>query len=242
MARKVLTIFAHPDDAEAFAGGTLLIWSTKGWQITLCIVTDGDKGSHDPHESVDRIVQRRRQEQEQAARRLGADLIWLGYEDGMVFPTLDLRKDLIKVIRQVRPHVVLTQDPTVWFLHQNYINHPDHRAVGQATLEACYPAVKKASIFPDLVAAGYPPHLPEELWLAATEQPNRWIDIQPVLEQKIQLMLCHASQFPPEATKLLVTRLAREAGQPAGLAAAEGFRVVQLAERTITLLGNQAPE
>lgn len=242
MARKVLTIFAHPDDAEAFAGGTLLIWSTKGWQITLCIVTDGDKGSHDPHESVDRIVHRRRQEQEQAARRLGADLIWLGYEDGIVFPTLDLRKDLIKIIRQVRPHVVLTHDPTVWFLHENYINHPDHRAVGQATLEACYPAVKKASIFPDLVAAGYPPHLPEELWLAGTEQPNRWIDIQPVLEQKIQLMLCHASQFPPEATKLLFTRLAREAGQPAGLAAAEGFRVVQLAERTITLLGNQAPE
>lgn len=155
MERKVLTLFAHPDDAEAMAGGTLLLWSTEGWRITLCIVTNGDKGSHDPNEPRDPIVHRRHQKQEQAARRLGADLVWLGYEDGYVSPTLDLRKDLVRIIRKVRPRVVITHDPTVWFPHGEYINHPDHQAVGQLTLEAHF--------FPDLAAAGSPPHPPEEL-------------------------------------------------------------------------------
>jgi len=238
MARRVLTIFAHPDDAEALAGGTLLRWAREGAAITLCLVTDGDKGSHDPQEPKDAIVARRRQEQQAAASMLGAELLWLGWEDGMLLPTLELRRELVRVIRKAKPDVVLTNDPTVWFRHGNSINHPDHRAVGQAVVEALYPAAKKASIFPELAAAGFTPHVPQELWLAGTEQPNRWVDISSLLEDKLALLGCHASQFPPHQARVVFTRLAQEEGRAAGLEAAESFRVVSLGPRTVELLAN----
>lgn len=238
MGARILTVFAHPDDAEALAGGTLLTLAGQGATIVLCIVTDGDKGTHDDTEPKERVVQRRRQEQERAAALLGAQLIWLGHEDGMVQPTLELRKELVRVIRQVRPQVVITHDPTVWFRHGAYINHPDHRAVGQATVEALYPAVKKAGVFPELAAAGFAPHVPEELWLAGTDEPNRWVDIGGVFEDKMRLLLTHTSQFPADSARLVFRRLAEEAGRPRGLEAAESFRVIRLGPRTVDLLAN----
>ncbi|MFN3413070.1 MAG: PIG-L deacetylase family protein [Thermoanaerobaculum sp.] len=239
METRILTIFAHPDDAEAFAGGTLVTMISEGAKVYLCIVTDGDKGTHDEHEAKERVVERRRQEQAQAAAMLGAEVIWLGYEDGLVEPTLGLRKDLVRVIREVRPNIVITHDPTVWFRHGAYINHPDHRAVGQAAVEALYPAVKKAGIFPELAAAGFAPHVPEELWLAGTDEPNRFFDIAPVFEQKMTLLSCHASQFPPEKARVVFRRLAEDAGRPQGLGAAESFRVIRLGPRTVDLLAAQ---
>ncbi len=153
----VLTIFAHPDDAECVAGGTLLKWAAEGARITLCIITDGDKGTNDPADTREAVIARRRAEQTRAAARLGAEVIYLGREDGTLQPTLDLRRELVRVMRQVRPDRVVANDPTVWFRHALYINHPDHRAAGQAALEALYPAVKKPGIFPELLAAGLLP-------------------------------------------------------------------------------------
>lgn len=239
METRILTVFAHPDDAEALAGGTLVAMVSKGAKVYLCIVTDGDKGTHDDSDPKERVIARRREEQTRAAAMLGAEVIWLGYEDGMVQPTLELRKDLVRVIRQVQPHIVLTHDPTVWFRHGAYINHPDHRAVGQAAVEALYPAVKKAGIFPELAAAGFAPHVPEELWLAGTDEPNRFFDIAPVFEQKMALLACHASQFPLEKAQVVFCRLAEEAGRPQGLEAAESFRVIRLGPRTVDLLAAQ---
>jgi len=238
MTRRILTVFAHPDDAEALAGGTLLLWAREGAAITLCLVTDGDKGSHDSQEARETIVARRKKEQQAAAKVLGAELLWLGWEDGIVTPTLELRRELVRVIRAVKPDLVLTHDPTMWFRHGHYINHPDHRAVGQAVVEALYPAVKKASIFPELAAAGFAPHVPRELWLAGTDQPNRWIDISSVVEEKLSLLGCHASQFPLQQARVVFTRLAQEEARAAGLAAAESFRVISLGPRTVELLAN----
>lgn len=236
METRILTVFAHPDDAEALAGGTLLTMANQGARVFLCIVTDGDKGTHDDADPKEHVVARRRKEQAQAAEMLSAEVLWLGYEDGMVQPTLELRKELVRVTRQVRPHIVLTHDPTVWFRHGAYINHPDHRAVGQAAVEALYPAVKKAGIFPDLAAAGFAPHVPQELWLAGTDQPNRWVDIDAFFEKKMALLACHASQFPLENARVVFRRMAEEAGHPRGLKAAESFRVIRLGPRTVDLL------
>ncbi len=238
METRILTVFAHPDDAEALAGGTLLSMVNQGAKVFLGIVTDGDKGTHDPTEKKEQVVARRHKEQAQAAAMIGAEVLWLGFEDGMVQPTLELRKELVRVIRQVRPQIVFTHDPTVWFRHGTYINHPDHRAVGQAAVEALYPAVKKAGMFPELGAAGFAPHVPEELWLAGTDQPNRWMDIAHVFEQKMALLACHASQFPMEKARVVFRRLAEEAGRPRGLPAAESFRVIQLGARTVDLLAS----
>lgn len=245
MTGPILTVFAHPDDAEALAGGTLLTLARQGAPIFLCIVTDGDKGSHDDADPRQVVVERRRAEQAQAAALLGAQVLWLGFEDGLVQPTLELRKELVRVIRKVRPQVVITHDPTVWFRHGAYINHPDHRAVGQATVEALYPAVKKGRVFPELAAAGFAPHVPEELWLAGTDEPNRWVDITAVFEDKMRLLLTHASQFPAESTRVVFRRLAEDAGRPPGLELAEAFRVIRLGLRTVELLADHlaaAPE
>ncbi len=233
MSRNVLTIFAHPDDAETMAGGTLLTWARQGDRITLCVITDGDKGTSDPADTPGAVVSRRRAEQARAAEMLPAEVIYLGLEDGVLQPTLELRRELVRVMRRVRPDVVVANDPTVWFRHGLYINHPDHRAAGQAVVEALYPAVKKPHIFPELLAEGLLPHVVEEVWLGPTDEPDRFIDIAPVLDDKIALITAHASQFEPAAARAAFTRMAREAGAPRGLAAAESFRTLRLAASTV---------
>ena len=233
MKKQILTVFAHPDDAETMAGGTLLKWAREGHAITMCLITDGDKGTSDPDDTRDAVIARRRAEQTRAATRLNATVVALGYEDGVLQPTLGLRRDLVRVMRQVRPHVVVANDPTVWFRHRQYINHPDHRAAGQAAVEALYPAVKKPSIFPELLAEGHQPHVVEEVWLGPTDEPDTWIDIADVFDEKIALICDHASQFPPEPTRAAFARIAREAGQERGIQLAESFRTVRLAASTV---------
>jgi LmbE family N-acetylglucosaminyl deacetylase len=239
MKQSLLTVFAHPDDAETAVGGSLLLWAAEGWDITLCIITDGDKGTNDPADSREAVIARRRAEQTAAAARLGASVIYLGYEDGVLQPTLDLRRDLVRVLRRVRPHRVVANDPTVWFRHGLYINHPDHRAAGQALVEAVYPAVKKPGIFPELLAEGLQPHVVEEVWLAAADEADTWIDISSVLEAKIELICDHTSQFSPEPTKVAFSRIAAAAGKPRGLAAAEAYRTLRLAANTVRALAGQ---
>lgn len=239
MSEHVLTIFAHPDDAETVAGGSLLRLAAAGARLTLCVVTDGDKGTGDENDSAAAVIARRRAEQARAAARLNAEVVYLGFEDGVVQPTLDLRRALVRVIRQVRPEIIITHDPTVWFRHDVYINHPDHRAVGQAALEAIYPAVKKPRTFPELLdEEGLAPHIVREIWLGPTDHPNHWVDIEPEFEEKIQLICVHASQFPPEPTRAAFTRLARDAGSPAGLSAAESFRRLHQVRQTVRALAD----
>jgi LmbE family N-acetylglucosaminyl deacetylase len=242
MTKSILTIFAHPDDAETMAGGTLLKWARDGHTITLCLITDGDKGTADPHDTPEAVVARRRGEQARAAARLGASVVTLGYEDGMLQPTIELRRDLVRVMRRVRPDIVVAGDPTVWFRHGTYINHPDHRAAAQAAVEALYPAVKKHGIFPELLAEGLEPHVVEEVWLGPTDGPDRWVDIADVFDEKIALICDHASQFPPEPTRAAFTRMAREVGHERGLALAESFRTVRLSRNTVrSLAGDASP-
>ena len=240
MTRRVLTLFAHPDDAETMAGGALLKWARDGHEITLCLITDGEKGTSDPHDTPEAVIARRTAEQAHAAARLGAEVIRLGYEDGVLQPTIELRRDLVRVMRRVRPDIVVANDPTVWFRHDDYIMHPDHRAAGQAAVEALYPAVRKAGFFPELLAEGLAPHVVPEVWLGPAENPNLVLDIGDVFDDKIALICEHASQFPPEPTRRAFTRIAREAGEPLGIALAEPFRRLRLGASTIRSLASSA--
>lgn len=236
MTERILTVLAHPDDAETMAGGTLLKWAAAGHHITLCLITDGDKGTADPNDTPEAVIARRRIEQERAALRLGADVIRLGYPDGYLQPTLELRRDIVRAIRQVRPFRVLTNDPTTWFRHNTYINHPDHRIAGHACLEALYPAVKKPSIFPELLAEGLEPHVVPEVWLGLTDHPDTFIDIGDVFDAKIALICEHASQFSPEPTRKAFERISRETGAARGIEHAEAFRTLRLAASTVRAL------
>lgn len=240
MKRHVLTLFAHPDDAETSAGGALLTWVRAGTRVTLCNITDGDKGTSDPNDTREAVIARRRLEQGTAARRLGAEVMWLGHEDGMLQPSLALRRDIVRVIRTVRPDVIVANDPTVWFRHGVYINHPDHRIAGQAVLEAIYPAIKKPLTFPELLAEGLEPHVVSEIWLALTDQPSTYVDITDVLEEKLAMICDHASQFPPEPTRIAFTRFAEEAGREGGVPFAEGFRVIYQARQTVQAFADRS--
>jgi len=221
---SAMVVVAHPDDAEFLCAGTVAKWAARGCEVTYVVITKGDKGSDDPEMTTERLAAIRETEQRAAGAVLGVqNFEFLGYPDGYLQPTLELRRDLARLIRKYRPHSVITFDPTNRFLSDTYINHPDHRAAGDATLDAVFPAARDRLTFPELLVDGYEPWKVRQVWLGAAAHPNAWVDISGTLELKKQALLCHPSQLSPEVA-LFVEGMARMAGEPKGLAAAEAFR------------------
>lgn len=226
---SALVVFAHPDDAEYLAGGTVSRWSEAGSDITYAVVTKGDKGSDDPQATSLAVARVREVEQRAAASCLGVrDVTFMGYEDGVLEPTIALRRDLTRLIRALRPEALVTFDPTVRFLLDNYPNHPDHRATGDAAIDAVFPAARDRLTFPELLAEGLEPHVVRELWLFGTERPNYWVDIEDVLGRKLDAIAAHRSQARGEADAELVLQMARTSAEGTRLALAEQFRRIVL--------------
>lgn len=194
---RVLVVLAHPDDPEFFCGGTIARWAASGREITYCLLTRGDKGSDDESLSTQELAEVRETEQRAAAKVLGVhEVKFLNELDGDVLPTLELRRDIVRVIRQVRPQVVITCDPTNFFPSHYYINHADHRAAGQATLEAVYPAARSALYFPELSQQeGLEPHKVLEVYVSGTLHPNITVDITEFFNQKVAALSEHRSQI-----------------------------------------------
>lgn len=196
-ASGVLVVLAHPDDPEFYCGGTVARWSSEGREITYCLLTRGDKGSDDDRIPPDELARIREAEQREAASRLGVrEVRFLEELDGYVMPTLDLRREIVRVIRQVRPDTVVTCDPTNFFPSNRYINHADHRAAGQATLDAVYPAARSTLYFPELSKQeNLDPHKVREVYVAGAQHPNTIVDITPFLDQKLYALSAHQSQI-----------------------------------------------
>ena len=154
----------------------------------------------------------------------------MGYRDGLLQPTLELRRDLTRLIREVRPARVVCQDPTTIFVADRYINHPDHRAAGEATIYAVFPSAGARPIFPELLDEGYEPHRVEELYMTLTLQPDTYVDISETIDRKIEALLCHKSQVNEDVGDWVRKRSA-EIGQEAGYPFAEGFRVMRFGRR-----------
>lgn len=224
----VMAIFAHADDPEFVVGGSLARWAEAGRQLIYVICTDGSKGSSDPTMTAERLITTRRAEQIAAAQELGcADVVFLGYEDAMLEPTLALRRDLVRVIRQYKPEIVVCFDPTVFWIGESYIQHPDHRASGEAALAAIFPAARDRLTFPALLAEGLEPHNVDDIYLASPAEANRWIDITPTIERKVAAMRHHQSQLrDPEATAGFLRSIAQQTGAEPGVAYAEAFRFI----------------
>ena len=186
---RVLTVGAHPDDAEFGAGGTLAKWAASGAHITMLVVTDGSKGSWDPDRSIDDLVMARRREQRAAADRLGvADIAFLGEVDGELEYDMALRASLCRWIRTTRPDVVLSHDP--W---QRYQLHPDHRATGLLAVDGVV-AAREPRAFPDQLEGELTAHRPGAILLWSADDPDHWEAIDGHVEDKIAALLCHASQ------------------------------------------------
>ncbi|MBZ0279888.1 MAG: PIG-L family deacetylase [Anaerolineae bacterium] len=227
---RILVIAAHPDDIEFAAAGSIAQWVEAGTQVTFCMVTDGSAGSNKPDTDLKALVQQRQQEQCEAAAILGVkDVRFLGYPDGVLQPTMELRRDLTRIIREVRPERVLLQDPSLIFAGNFYINHPDHRAAGEAATYAVFPSAGTRPIFPELLAEGYEPYDVTELYLMFPVQADTYVDISAYEDRKIQALLCHKSQLGPEVGDM-VRKWDAEEGKNHGYAFAESFRVMKLKE------------
>lgn len=227
---RILAVFAHPDDPEFSLAGSAARWTDEGAQVTYCVVTNGAAGSNDPNQDLDELVQLRQAEQRAAAAVLGVqEVLFLGYADGTLQPTLELRRELTRIIRQLKPDRVVCGDPTAMFYDNSYINHPDHRAAAEATVYAVFPSAVTRPIFPELLAEGYEPHQVKELYISGTMQPNTYVDISGTLERKIEALRCHKSQLDPGDGDW-IRQWAAEAGKAADLEYAEAFRVMKLVD------------
>ncbi len=194
--RRVLVIVAHPDDLDFGAAGTIATWTAAGSEVVYCIVTDGAAGSAEEDVDLSTLPARREDEQREAARVVGVEqVIFLGYPDGGLEPTQEVRRDLSRVIRQVRPDRVLGQSP-----ERNYerirASHPDHLAAGEAMLRAVYPDARNRFAHPELLEGeGLQPFEVPEVWLMASPAPDQIIDITGAFDKKVAALACHKSQI-----------------------------------------------
>jgi LmbE family N-acetylglucosaminyl deacetylase len=194
--QQILVILAHPDDPEFFCGGTLARWALAGHEITYALLTCGDKGRNADNRSIadDKLCALRHLEQRAAADALGVKVIhYLDREDGYLVPDLDLRRDVVRLIRRFKPDVLVTCDPQNLFAAYG-INHPDHRAAGQVVLDAVFPSAGNDLFFPELLKEGLEPHTPKEIWVSLTNQPNVTLDVTATWEIKLRALKEHKSQ------------------------------------------------
>jgi LmbE family N-acetylglucosaminyl deacetylase len=228
---RVLAVYAHPDDPEISAGGTLARWSGAGAEVHVAITTRGDKGTSDPDADLRALTQLRIEETERAAAVLGvAATHHLDHPDGELTDDRPLRLELVRLVRALRPDVVLCPDPTAVFFGDGYINHRDHRVTGWATLDAVAPAAGTPHYFPELRAEGLDIHHVGAVYLSGTHEPNVWIDIGDTLDRKVEALFCHASQLVEtgEWFREFLRESALAAGKAAGVAYAEAFRRIVL--------------
>jgi LmbE family N-acetylglucosaminyl deacetylase len=228
---RVLVVAAHPDDIEFGAAGTVARWIGEGARAHYLVVTRGDKGSDDPEADPRALAETREREQRAAAQEIGVEGVdFLDEPDGQVEPSLRLRERITYAIRAFRPEVVMTHDPTVVFVNNEWVNHPDHRAVGQVTVDAVYPTARDPLNFREHLDAGVGPWKVAELFLWSTNEANQIVDVAETLDRKVAALAHHASQFHDFGeTARWLRRQAEDLGDRTGYRAAEGFRRVMLA-------------
>src|SRR5687767_11703789 len=225
---RVLSIHAHPDDQEFTVAGTLAKWARDGSEIVTICLTRGDAGSNQftpPEMTRPQLAKIREEEQRAACRVLGIkDVVFLEYEDGVLVPSIEMRRDLTRLVRRYRPDAVVCGDPTMRFYGNRYMNHPDHRVAADVALDAVFPSAETRFIFPELLEEGLQPHHVREVWLHGSERPDTFIDIADVLDLKIAALREHKSQLGPWDPAPFVTGWAMEQGKAKKLPAAEAFR------------------
>ena len=192
---NILVIVAHPDDPEFFCGGSLARWVAEGHHVAYAIVTGGDKGTDDPTMTPQRLAQVRQVEQRNAGAVVGVqDIAFLEYLDGELVNNYDLQRDLVREVRRAKPDAIVTTDPQTAHWGARGINHKDHRAIGAAVNDAIFPGSSSRMYFPELLAEGYPPHHPREVYYAGPSSPNLWVDITDTIALKAAAVCEHKTQ------------------------------------------------
>jgi LmbE family N-acetylglucosaminyl deacetylase len=231
--RVAMVIMAHPDDAEFGCAGTVAAWVREGWEVSYVICTDASGGGLDEATDVGaaarrQITETRKAEQRAAGAILGLhDVIFLDYPDGLLMPTLELRRDLVRLMRRYRPTRVISQSPDRSWRPMMFIGryHPDHLAAGQAAIAALYPACQNPWDFPELLEEGLLPHKVRELYVMGAPELNHAIDISATIDVKLAALRAHTSQVGARIDELepLLRKRSAELGEPYGMAYAELF-------------------
>jgi LmbE family N-acetylglucosaminyl deacetylase len=216
-AKKILVILAHPDDPEFFFGASIARWIAAGHEVHYCLLTRGDKGGNDLSITPEQLIEIRMTEQRNAARVLGVSTVqFLDHRDGFLHPNDSIRKEVIRQIRMIKPDIVASCDPTNYYLRDRFINHPDHRAAGEITLDAVFPAAGNVYYFPELITEeNLLPHTPEEVWLSTPLQANVVLDVTEFWPQKLAALKMHVSQIgDPQILELNQLSRRREDSTP----------------------------
>ncbi len=227
----VLGIAAHPDDLDYSASGTMAFFASLGAKVHYLILTDGGQGTSDENITPEQLTKTRENEQKKALQILGGQTVqFLGYPDGNLKNTTELKKDIIKVIRTIRPDVVITMDPTVIYsAKRGMINHPDHRIAGQATLDCVYPLARDHLAYPELYAQGYIPHKTKTVLLTNFDTQNFIVDITKTINLKIAALKAHVSQIEDiEQTAKWIKENSSIIGKSHSYQYAEGFVRIDL--------------
>jgi LmbE family N-acetylglucosaminyl deacetylase len=230
--KRAMSIHAHPDDQDFTVAGILAKWARAGCEIISVIITSGDSGSNDPaHDASYKpvLAELREDEQRAANDTLGVtETIFLRYPDGELEPTIALRKELTRLIRQFKPDAVVTGNPEGWFYGDEYLNHPDHRAAAQAACEAAFPSAGSRLMFVDLLSAGYEPHDVKRLYIHGTDKSNTWVDITDTLDIKIKALQQHVSQVKADEVEKWMREWAEEEAREKEMKYAESYKVMIL--------------
>jgi LmbE family N-acetylglucosaminyl deacetylase len=229
---SAMAIVAHPDDIEFSCAGTLARWGQAGARTSYVLCTSGDVGIDEPGMTRARAAEIREAEQLEAARIAGAaEVIFLREPDGMLQPTLELRKRLVREIRRFRPEVVICGDPTIVWAGADYINHPDHRAAATAALDAIFPAAGQPNLFEEIAEEGYTAHKPRKVYVTVwDDKADVYVSIDETIETKIAALRAHKSQMRDWDPADSVREWAAAAGRGKEMQYAEGFRVVTLVD------------
>jgi LmbE family N-acetylglucosaminyl deacetylase len=196
--KNVLVVGAHPDDNDFGAGATVAKAAGQGAAVIYLVATTGQRGSSDENMTVEKLSAIRRKEQEDAAKVLGVrEVHFLDYVDGELVPDIRLKEHIVQAIRRYKPDLVFTMDPS-FFYYRNHgmVNHSDHRAIGEATLDACYPLARDLMSFPEHAKAGLNPHKVKDLLLHSfvPENANFYVDVTDTFDKKIKALSLHKSQ------------------------------------------------
>lgn len=225
--KVVLGVAAHPDDLDFGTSGTMAAFAQAGAAVYYLILTDGSLGSDDVAMTGEKLRRIRRREQLEAAHILGVkDVFFSNYPDGNLANTENVKRDIVRIIRQTKPDVVITMDPSfLYSASRGFINHPDHRAAGQATLDAVYPLARDHLAYPDLLSEGFKPHKTPTVLLTNFERSNFAIDVTDTIKLKFDALAKHQSQVPKDLSALRrrFMAFAAAAGQAYGYRYAESF-------------------
>ncbi|TMC84671.1 MAG: PIG-L family deacetylase [Chloroflexi bacterium] len=227
--QRVMVVSAHPDDPDFGAGGSVARLADGGAEVTYVIVTDGAQGGEDPTQKDSELVAIRQREQKAAAKVLGVKKIeFLGYKDGHLSPDLKLRRDIVRMIRKHKPELVITHIPGRVLDAPMGGSHPDHLAVGEATMAAVYPDSRNPRAFRSLLKEGFAPHEVKEVWIPFWTLGDYLVDITPTLDRKIEALRKHKSQVSKPGREWdfekFMRKRHRDVGKRAGYQYAESFK------------------